>query len=94
MPCYRVRWPNGEVEIVFAEDDADLFETLDEEGSPYDAIIEEVELPNGLRISEKNWKKTMVEILTEAKVIRELTKEDLDIAFDRLYGGNPVLTIQ
>jgi len=91
MRCYRVRWKNGEVEIVFAESDEDLFFALDEVGSPYEAIIEEIEPPNGVRISPRNWKSAVTDILADSKVIRRITKSDLDRAFDVLYGGLPVM---
>ena len=83
MPCYRVKWPDGTIEIVFAEDDAELFDLLDEEGNPYSAEIHEIDPPMGTRfiISGGN-----IDILKkEVKVIRRLTYKDLDRSFQTLY---------
>ncbi len=84
--AYRVKWPDSSVQLVLAENDADLFDVLDEEGCPYDAVIEEVELPDGLKLSEQNCLKILDDTLAGARVIRHLTKSDLDRAFDALYG--------
>ena len=83
MPCYRVKWPNNTVDIVFAEDDADLFLTLDSEADPYSAIIEEIEPPHGFIPSNNSLIARL--LASECRVVRRVTESDLDRAFGVLY---------
>ena len=86
MPCYHVKWPDGTIEIVFAEDDTELFGLLDEEGSPYSAEIHEINPTMGRFAVVGDVIAGDVEVLKETKVIRCLTSENLDRSFQALYG--------
>ncbi|RLB31531.1 MAG: hypothetical protein DRH11_13165 [Deltaproteobacteria bacterium] len=85
MRCYYVTWPDGDKDIVFAEDEEELFMILDEKASPYCAVIEEIDFPDGLTLSSKAHSQTTDDILSKAKVLRRIMKPELDQAFDALY---------
>lgn len=84
---YRVRWPNGDVELIAAEDDEELFLLLEEELEflPFDAEIEEVELTVPIRISLKNRLKTITEFM-KLPAKRKLSENDLNRVVSNLYG--------
>lgn len=66
---YRVRWPNGEVELIFARNDEELYEMIEEEALenkdflPFDAEVEEVELTESIKISLRNRLRTLGDLM-------------------------------
>jgi len=82
---YRIKWPDGEIEVVMAEDETDLFWILDRKGNPFSAVIEEIEPPEKIRISEESWEKVKEEILHKPKIIKKITEEDLEKVFRLFY---------
>lgn len=87
---YRVKWPDGNVELIAADDEEELFLILDEEAPPFDAEIEEVELGT-MRINPRNRLLVFREIM-ELPIKRKLTKADLERALVSLYGvPQPIL---
>ena len=90
LRIYRVRWMDGEIELVLAESDEDLVQILEEECTPYAASIEEIYLvppeDGPVRLNRKNWIRTVTDIM-RLPAKRKLTQEDLDRAFSNLYGS-------
>ena len=82
---YRVRWPDGEVELIVAENDEELFFILDEEASPLGALVEEVDLDKNIRIRPGNKLLSITEIM-RLPVKRKLSPKDFDRALKNLYG--------
>lgn len=56
MRVYLVSWPNGERNLVLADNDEDLFTLLDEEADPFGAEIQEIDLSSflGLKVDFSN----------------------------------------
>ena len=80
---YRVRWPDGSVEIVFAPDDRSLFFLLWEDSDPTEALeIEEINLPP-LRISARRFKRAIGDVL-KAETIRKINPADFVCIVDFL----------
>ncbi len=76
MPFYKVKWPDGEIELVEATGVADLFWLLDRKGDPCCAEIEEIELlwPE---VKKTFW---------NTRTIRKITDDELNKAIEELYG--------
>ena len=85
MKYYRIKWPDGKIEVVMAEDETDLFWILDRKGNPFSAVVEEIEPPEKIRILDKNWKEIKKEILEQPKVVKKLTEKDMEKVLEHLY---------
>ena len=87
---YRIRWPDGNVELIAAENDEELLLLLDEESPLFDAEIEEVELTVPIRIDLRKRLRTVTEFMKLPAKRRLLAAELNRILSDTYDAETPI----